>query len=240
MSQQSRLDSAKQTDGQEWYRSPLVLIAGFILFLGALALAVIAFTGGGDETATTVTSTDTAAGADVPTIGFGGPNIAEVAPVTLDGDALPTITPDDDAAVGTLAPTITASSLATGEPITLGPGRARVIGFFAHWCGHCQNELPEVTQWLADNQLPPNTEFIAVSTAVDEGNGNYPPSKWFNEVGFGAPVIVDDANGTLLKGMGFTGFPAFVAVDASGVVVDRASGNIGVEGLESLFANFAS
>jgi hypothetical protein len=100
--------------------------------------------------------------------------------------------------------------------------------------------LPKITEWLAATPLPPNTEFIAVSTAVDEGNGNYPPSAWFNDVGFSSPVVVDDASATLLNGMGFGGFPAFVAIDASGVVVARAGGNIGTEGLASLFDNFAS
>ncbi len=79
-----------------------------------------------------------------------------------------------------------------------------------------------------------------MSTAVDEGNGNYPPSAWFNEVGFNSPVVVDDESATLLNGMGFGSFPAFVAIDASGVVVARASGNIGTDGLAELFANFAS
>jgi len=114
------------------------------------------------------------------------------------------------------------------------------VGFFAHWCPHCQAELPEVTAWLQDNQLPPNTEFIAVSTFVDETRGNFPPSAWFTDVGFNAPVLVDDADNTLLSTFGFTGFPAFVAIDSSGVVIARAGGNIGTDGLAELFTNFAS
>lgn len=253
MTQKSRLDAAtQQQPGGEWYRSPLALVAGIILFLGALALIVLSVTGGDDsadggETSVVAAEGDPAAPGDdagsaqaAPIIGFGGDGIPEVDDVALSGDPLPRLEdPADDPAVGTIAPQITATSLATGQSITLEPGRARVIGFFAHWCPHCQAELPEIVDWLADNELPPNTEFIAVSTAVDEGNGNYPPSAWFNEVGFAAPVIVDDAQGTLLNGMGFGGFPAFVAIDASGVVVARAGGNVGQAGLAALFANFA-
>lgn len=249
MTEKSRLDAARSETtegGGEWYRSPLALVAGMILFLGVLALVVLGLTGG-DDTATSVESTaDIAAPAEsepaeaLPTIGFGGGGIPEVDTVALDGDPLERLIPgEDDPAVGTLAPTITATSLASGSAITLEPGRARVIGFFAHWCPHCQDELPKITEWLANTSLPPNTEFIAVSTAVDEGNGNYPPSAWFNDVGFTSPVLVDDASATLLNGMGFGGFPAFVAIDASGVVVERAGGNIGTEGLASLFENFA-
>lgn len=247
MTEQSRLDAARseQADGGgQWYRSPLALVAGLILFLGILALVVLGLTGGDDtasapavEQAVVESASQTI---EAPAaISFGGTGIPEVGVVTLVGDPLAPVGGDTDAAVGTLAPGITATSLASGGPITLGPGRARVIGFFAHWCPHCQDELPEITEWLAETPLPPNTEFIAVSTAVDEGRGNYPPSAWFNDVGFTAPVLIDDDSATLLNGMGFSGFPAFVAIDASGVVVARAGGNIGSAGLAGLFDNFA-
>lgn len=271
MATNSRLDTAlNENDATEWYRSPLALVAGIVLFLGVLAVIVMLATGGDDGTATqddpTVdASADTAdtgdsddtgdmgAAADgaadtedssevaLPAVGYGGDGIPEVDEVTVVGESLPTLeNPADDAAVGMVAPQFTATSLASGRPVTIEPGRARIIGFFAHWCPHCQRELPVVSEWLAENTLPPNTEFIAVSTAVDEGNGNYPPSEWFNEQGFTAPVVVDDASGSLLHAMGLTGFPAFVAVDASGVVVARASGNIGAEGLEALVGLFAA
>jgi thiol-disulfide isomerase/thioredoxin len=247
MTEQSRLDSARNEAsdaGGEWYRSPLALVAGIILFLGVLALVVLGLTGGDDAAAPAIVpavAVENEPAPAVPPISFGGVGILEMDAVALVGEPLPVLVPDeDDLAVGTLAPVITATSLASGSPITLGPGRARVIGFFAHWCPHCQDELPKITEWLAATPLPPNTEFIAVSTAVDEGNGNYPPSAWFNDVGFSSPVVVDDASATLLNGMGFGGFPAFVAIDASGVVVARAGGNIGTEGLASLFDNFAS
>jgi len=264
MTEKSRLDTAIDDQGDTqglWYRSPLALVAGFILFLGVIALVVLSVTGGDDSVTQTDVQVDTATETfgdsqdaaesvddnqrrertePAQAIAFGGPGSAEVGPVTFSGDPLPALGEGDDPAVGILAPQVVASSLANGNPITLGPGRARVIGFFAHWCPHCQDELPEVTQWLAENELPPNTEFIAVSTVVDEGRGNYPPSAWFTEVGFSAPVVVDDADASLLGGFGFSGFPAFIAIDSSGIVVARAGGNIGTEGLEQLFANFAS
>ena len=250
MTEQSRLDAArsKQADGGgEWFRSPLALVAGLILFLGVLALIVLGLTSGDDTAKSPVGAATAPEGAvqavEAPAIAFGGAGIPEVGAVTLVGDPLAPVDSGDgdtDLAVGTLVPEITALSLATGSPITLAPGRARVIGFFAHWCPHCQAELPEITEWLSETPLPPNTEFIAVSTAVDEGRGNYPPSAWFNDVGFNSPVLIDNASATLLNGMGFSGFPSFVAIDASGVVVARAGGNIGAEGVSALFDNFAS
>lgn len=248
MTDQSPSPTAETADN-DWYRSPVVLVAGLLLFLGALALVVLAVTGGDDTAAppSTEASGAPAASAEPPApaatvgpISFGGNAIPEVDTVIFEGEPLPQAGGGDDPAVGTLAPVVTATNLTTGEPVTLGPGQARVIGFFAHWCPHCQDELPQVTEWLAANELPPNTEFVAVSTVVDEGRGNYPPSEWFADVGFRSSVIVDDADNSLLSGFGFSGFPAFIAIDSSGAVVARAGGNIGTEGLAELFNNFAS
>lgn len=226
----SRLEAAEQETPPEWYRSPLALVAAMVLILGVLAVIVLSLTGGDDS-------------ADAPAapIVFGGVDIPEVDTVTISGEQpLPPLPREGaDPAIGMFAPDATATSLANGAPIILDGGRARVIGFFAHWCPHCQRELPEVTAWLQENELPPNTEFVAVSTDVRDDQGNYPPSAWFTEVGWPAPVVVDDANRTLLNAYGFSGFPAFIAIDATGTVVAREGGNIGIEGIERLVAAFA-
>ena len=244
MADSSRLDAArKQADNSEaWFRSPLVVAAGLILFLGAIVLVVLGLSGPDDNVAEPVDAEpEPAPVVQIEPIVFGGEGVPEVDDVVFAGDPLPEFVPgEDDAAVGTLMPDITATSLANGNAITLSTGRARVIGLLAHWCPLCQTELPELTQWLVDNRLPPNTEFVAVSTAANEEADNYPPSRWFTDTGFRSPVVVDDANATLLSSLGFSGFPAFVAVDASGVIVARSGGNVGSEGLAALFANFAS
>jgi len=166
---------------------------------------------------------------------FGGPDIPEVAPVTVEGSPLAQFTGEgEDTAIGQTVPTTRATSLATGEVLEIAPGQARIIGFFAHWCPHCQAELPELTAWLDDAGLPGDAEFIAVSTVVDETRGNYPPSAWFTAEGWVDTVLVDDEAATLLQAYGFSGFPAFIAIDADGTVLDRLGGNAGVAGFERL------
>lgn len=166
---------------------------------------------------------------------FGGPEIPEVAPVSVDGSPLAPFTGEGkDTAIGQTVPTTRATSLATGEVLEVAPGQARIIGFFAHWCPHCQAELPELTAWLDDAGLPGDAEFIAVSTVVDETRGNYPPSAWFTAEGWVDTVLVDDEAATLLQAYGFSGFPAFIAIDADGTVLDRLGGNAGVAGFERL------
>ena len=126
MTEQSRLDAAqsKQADGGgEWFRSPLALVAGLILFLGVLALIVLGLTSGDDTAKSPVGAATAPEGAvqavEAPAIAFGGAGIPEVGAVTLVGDPLAPVDSGDgdtDAAVGTLVPEITALSLATGSP----------------------------------------------------------------------------------------------------------------------------
>lgn len=241
--QSHRQDDSQVAAGGEWYRSPLVLLAGLIVFAGVIAAIVVGATGGDsdEEVAASPTSTPHVVTGSAPAPSFGGEGVPEVADVIVTGDALTAFTtPADDDSLGATAPTIRATSLANGASIELGPGQARVLGFFAHWCPHCQAELPELTTWLRDNKLPPGSQFVAVSTAVSADRDNYPPSEWFAAEQWPAPVIVDDDKATLLATFGFNGFPAFVAIDANGTVVGRVGGNVGPEGVAALFDLFAS
>lgn len=246
MTEKTRLEAAqdaKASAGNEWFRSPLVLLAGLVVFVGVLALVAISLAGGDDDEPEAVaTSGDTFLEEGVaPPPDFGGNEVSEIGVVTVAGDPLPLFDPGDpDPALGTSAPIVSTTSLANGADITLGAGRARVVGFFAHWCPHCQREVPELVTWLNENQLPPNTEFIAVSTAVASDRGNYPPSEWFTREGWPTPIVVDDESNTILGAYGFSGFPAFIAIDVNGTVIARAGGNIGADGVAALFANFAS
>lgn len=162
---------------------------------------------------------------------------AELGEVIIEGEPLPLLGQDrsePDPAAGTTAPVITATAVSTGEPTIIGPGTSRIIGFFAHWCPHCQRELPEVREWLETNPLPPGIEFVAVSTAVDQTRSNFPPSAWFENEQWNETTILDDAEQTILRAYGIPAFPAFVVTDSHGTVAFRHTGVIGAEGLEQL------
>lgn len=195
-----------------WWQSPIVWVAALVFV--ALAVTIVLSSGGDD-------STD------------GGVTPLEVADASAFGDALPLFT-SPDPAIGVAAPTINASTLA-GDNVTIGAdGTARLYGFFAHWCPHCQAELPRTTEWLENNELPANVEVIAVSTAVDSTADNYPPSEWFADENFPAPVLIDSADRAIASGFGLTAFPFWVAVDGSGNVVARVTGGLNDSQFESL------
>ena len=147
----------------------------------------------------------------------------ETGTVEIIGEALP---PDES--VGHTAPGFKAQPNTSPEMIEIQPddGTIRLIGFFAHWCPHCQREVPRVAQWLNENDLPNGVEVVAISTSVREGTPNYPPSEWFEAENWPTQVLVDSPEKTIAEAYGLTGFPFWVLVDGEGVVVHRSSGEL--------------
>jgi thiol-disulfide isomerase/thioredoxin len=148
--------------------------------------------------------------------------------------ALPWFEPgQDDPAVGLLAPPVTGASF-DGTPVSIeADGRAKMLVFLAHWCPHCQDEVPEVQRWLDEGGLPETIDLISVATAIDETRPNYPPDAWLEREGWNAPVIVDD-EGQVAQQYGLSAFPFWVIVDADGRVVGRATGRLPVEQLDQI------
>jgi len=143
--------------------------------------------------------------------------------VVILGDPIPI-----DSEIGYLAPAFKAQLNDGTELVTVDPadGTVRLIGFFAHWCPHCQREVPRVSKWLEENTIPTEIEILAVSTAVREGTPNYPPSEWLTKERWPTDIFVDNQDNDLAAAYGLAGFPYWVLVDATGRVVHRSSGEL--------------
>ena len=210
----------------------------FLLLIGALAIAgviliaiVASNNSGGDSSDLSLTSDQIEAVAVPPEDEVAG----ETGPVTVVGDALPKLEDGTDPAVGTEAPTLEATRFDGGDAvIDPSDGTGRVYAFVAHWCPHCQREVPVMAEWLQDNPLPSDVQFVVVSTGVREGQPNYPPSIWLHEAAVPALVIRDSAESTAASAFGLSGFPFFVATDGQGNVVERTSGEQSVDQLNDL------
>ena len=163
-------------------------------------------------------------------------NVAQVSDVSIEGAPLPRFEGEEpDPAMEMRAPSFAATTFdGTEVSVLTGDGTAKVIGFFAHWCPHCQRELPRIADWMAVNQLPAGVEVIAVSTAVDPGSPNYPPSAWFTEEQWPAVVVRDSAESEIGDAYGLSGFPYTVGVTADGRVVARVAGELNDEAWEFL------
>jgi rhodanese-related sulfurtransferase len=141
------------------------------------------------------------------------------------GDPLPLFdTPDT--AIGTTAASMVAGTF-EGQRVQLGhDGVGRVYAFVAHWCPHCQREVPNLVSWMEGTELPEGADVVVVSTSVSATADNYPPSAWLEREGWTGTALVDSGDGALALGYGLTAFPFWVAVDANDKVIFRAAGEI--------------
>src|SRR5690349_32508 len=71
----------------------------------------------------------------------------ETAAVSISGSGLPPMhTPD--AAAGLRAPAVNGVNF-SGVPVSIpSGGRPTVLVFLAHWCPHCQKDVPVIQSWL--------------------------------------------------------------------------------------------
>lgn len=145
--------------------------------------------------------------------------------------ALPEQGPDP--ALGRPAPSLEGVAF-NGQTVRLGAdGRPKAIVFLAHWCPHCQAEVPAVQAWLDANGRPEGVDLYSVATAIDPSRPNYPPAAWLDREGWSVPVVVD-GDGQAARAYGLTGFPYWVFVGADGTVVERRAGRIPVGELQSI------
>jgi cytochrome c biogenesis protein CcmG/thiol:disulfide interchange protein DsbE len=141
----------------------------------------------------------------------------------------------DDPAIGQPAPTVEGASF-DGTPVSLeADGQPKLILFLAHWCPHCQREVPVVQAWIDANGMPEGVDLISVATAIDPTRPNYPPDAWLARERWQPPVIVDRDN-QIAASYGLNAFPYWVAVAADGTVARRLTGELAPNQIESIIA----
>jgi thiol-disulfide isomerase/thioredoxin len=156
------------------------------------------------------------------------------------GTALPAYAPGGvDPAVGQPAPQVEGSSF-DGSPVSIkSDGRPKLLLYIAHWCPHCQREVPVVQAWLDANKLPAGVDLISIATGIDPTLPNYPPDAWLDREGWSPPVIVDGSDRMIATAYGLTAFPYWVAVDADGNVTARLTGELTPDQLDALVASLS-
>ena len=197
--------------------------------VAAFALvATLAVTACGSDTATN-SATETVPSANDSTVELdGGAEVLQVsASLEVAGEELPPLEdPNADAAVGLQAPVITGQQF-DGTDISIGDDTngPTMLVFLAHWCPHCNDEIPEILKLRDQGDLPDNLNIIGVSTAVVEDRENYPPSKWIVEKDWNWPVLADTVGAEAFQLYGGTGFPYTVILNSDGSVKARTSGS---------------
>ena len=200
----------------------LKVIMYIVLVVVGIAGAVSLGTAGGSS------KPATNSGVTVP----GGVAAAEFQEVKVVGDKLaPMPESGDDPAVGKAAPTLTGYDLA-GRPVTVDPGsdgKATMVVFLAHWCPHCNYEIPVLNEWKEKGLMPPNLRVVGVTTASRPDQANWPPSKWLVAKKWTFDQLADSEKQDASAAYGVGGYPFLVFIDAAGNVSSRTSGEVPVE-----------
>lgn len=146
---------------------------------------------------------------------------------TISGDALPEYAGENDIniSVGLQAPLFSGPDQ-NSEIISLEKnGKSKILLFLAHWCPHCQAEVPIVQEYIDTYGLPADVEVIGILTSIDRSRDNYPPHDWLVKEGWSETQIydLDREIGTVY---GLNAFPYWVTLDKDLKVVNRVTGKL--------------
>ncbi len=233
-SRESRRESARARERSSTGRRLVPLLAAAIVVIAAVAALALSGTPAATP-GSTVPPSSAASGADpsasAPDGGVGAPVIS--------GAALPTFeSPVDDPAIGQPAPIVEGASF-DGSPTGIAAdGRAKVVIFLAHWCSHCQAEVPLLQAWVSSGGVPDGVDLVSVVTAIDPDRPNHPPAAWLEREGWTSPVIVDPEN-TVAAAYGLSAFPFWTFIAADGTVHARAAGQLDIQRLSTVVAGLA-
>jgi cytochrome c biogenesis protein CcmG, thiol:disulfide interchange protein DsbE len=115
-------------------------------------------------------------------------------------------------------------------------GKPTVLTIWAPWCPHCQAELPRLAAAMAEH---PDLRMVSVATAIGQEPG---PSVqgYLDDHGLRFPVGVDDAQTTIMRGLGVNSFPTVYFVSADGKVVSVTTGELTATQLDSELARLGA
>ena len=141
---------------------------------------------------------------------------------------------DSDPAVGSPAPEVTGAGF-DGTPVVIeNDGRPKMVVFLAHWCPHCQAEVPDVQAWVDAGNLPEGIDLYSVSTSMSRTRDNFPASRWLERETWSAPVIADDEDSSVADAYGLSAFPFWVFIEADGTVAGRITGGLQTSTLDQI------
>ncbi len=219
-----RRDESLVRKAQEPSKPRWLVPAVVIGVVAIAAIIAIALAGRGDSGNTADTS-----------------GLQQIQPVDVSGTKLPTFDESNpnDPAIGMTIPTVTGKSF-DGTPVTIQPtGSPQMLMFVAHWCPHCQREVPLVSDWMKKGGLPAGVQLTTVATGTSSDAPNYPPSAWLQKNDWPSPIMADSANSDAANAFGLASYPYFVFVDGDGKVVGRTSGEIATDQLETIVKQLA-
>jgi len=208
---------------------------------GAIAaiIAVVLVVGGGSSSSSTTTSTTGNSSEATQPINGDAVAAAEYQLVQAQGEMLLALEdPNNDPARGAVAPVLKGFAF-DGTPLTIAPtGKPKMVVFLAHWCSHCNAEVPRLIEWKNSGTMPSDMEVIGVSTGARDDAPNWPPSQWVVDKGWPWPVMADSEDQGAALAFGVSGYPGLLLLDGDGKVLARRSGEASIEELKAWTQEF--
>jgi len=156
--------------------------------------------------------------------------------VTVVGDSLPIMADPAaaDPALGFTAATVSGKDWDGVVTTVEADGRPKILVFLAHWCPHCQNEVPVVQSWLDEGGLGDDVDMYSFTVLSDRLRPNWPSQAWLEDEGWTVPVIMDDEQLSVVLTYGMRGTPFYVVLDGDNLNLGRVSGEVGIAGLDQM------
>ena len=140
-----------------------------------------------------------------------------------------------DTASGKISPTIKYKILGDDLVVNYPENTPTILLFVAHWCPYCQEEIPEVIEWIQqDNVIEKGVNVVLIVTSIDSGKSNYPPDEWLFNEKWQYPVIYDDEENKIAEHFGVSYFPSWVFTENDGMIAFTHAGKITREELSKL------
>lgn len=212
------------------------IVAGIAVVLVVIAaIAIVGGSSGSDKSSTGNNSSTASTNAD------GSSSSGEFQPVTYTGTALPALEESapaagTDPAVGTAAPVLKGFAFNGMEMTIKASGKPVLLVFLAHWCPHCNAEIPRLIEWKASGDLPETVQVIGVTTGSRDDQANWPPSEWIVNMEWPWPVMADSETQDAALAMGVSGYPGLVLIGGDGKVLARRSGEASISELNDWLA----
>jgi|TARA_B100001750_G_C15494956_1_gene593569 thiol-disulfide isomerase/thioredoxin len=147
--------------------------------------------------------------------------------VVITGDVLPPYSGenDDNIAFGLKAPLFSGPDQYSNIVSLEKDGNAKALIFLAHWCPHCQREVPAVQEYIDTMGVPDGIDIIAIATSIDKGRENYPPTEWLAREGW-TELQIYDIDKKIGDAYGLNAFPYWVFLDKELKIIARRTGNL--------------
>jgi len=145
---------------------------------------------------------------------------------TVTGEPLPPYGEATDRAIGMPIPAVAGEDFEGDAVLLADDGRPKIVIFLAHWCPHCQAEVPVLQDLVDEGLLPDGIDLIGIATSTSQTRENFPPSRWLERDGWSSPVIVDDGEFSVARAFGLSAFPFWVFVAEDGTVSGRLTGEL--------------